>query len=118
MSDFLAWECWTGVIYFACVVGFFASALFVVRYHISSGGTWYRHTDGRPNQFGRFLVFRKTLLAVLFVIVVTNRVTPDWAAKEFVTAIVFLAFAFQTFVPYRLLLQAQKDIDTEEARQL
>lgn len=118
MTEFLAWEGWRTVTGFAATVGLFASVLFVVRFHMKTGGSWWRHPDGRSNPFGRFLFFRKTLLSALFLVVITNRVFPGWSAQNFVTALVFMAFAIQTFVPYRLLLQAQKDIDQQEARQL
>lgn len=118
MDEFLAWEGWRTVTGVAATIGLFACVLFVARFHTKTGGAWWRHPDGRPNPFGRFLFFRKALLSALFLVVILNRVLPGWEAQDFVTALVFLAFAVQTFVPYRLLLQAQKDIDDQEARQL
>lgn len=111
LEAFFAWNGWyilTGV---ASVVGLFACLLFVVRFQVETGGAWWR------NPFGRFLFFRKVLLAVLFTLALTNRFAPGWDAQRFVTAVLFTAFAVQTFVPYRLLLRAQSEIDKQEATQ-
>jgi hypothetical protein len=116
MREFLLWGGWYVLTGIASAIGLFACILFVVRYQIETGGAWWRHADGRSNPFGRFLFFRKVLLSCLFALALTNRIFPGWTGQTFVTSIVFVAFAIQTFVPYRLLLQAQKDIDVEEAR--
>lgn len=116
LSSFLAWEGWSFLTGVASVVGLFACLLFVARFQVETGGAWWRHPDGRPNPFGRFLFFRKALLAVLFLLALANRLAPGWEAQGFVTALLFSAFAVQTFVPYRLLLQAQNEVDRSEAR--
>lgn len=110
LDEFLMWSGWTYVTGVAAAVGLFACVLFVVRFHVESGGAW------RGNPFGRFLFFRKVLLASLFAVALANRLTPGWIAQEFVIAVLFSAFAVQTFVPYRLLLTAQKEMHRSEAR--
>lgn len=116
LDAFLAWSGWYVLTGVASAIGLFACLLFVVRFHVETGGAWWKHPDGRPNPFGRFLFFRKLLLAVLFTVALANRLTPGWTGQTFVTALLFSAFAVQTFVPYRLLLQAQKEVDRSEAR--
>jgi hypothetical protein len=87
-------------------VGLTACLVFVVHYQVLYGFTWWRLRNGQANPFGRYLMFRKILLAGLFALVLTNRFWPGWMARPMVTAILMTLFAFQTFVPYRLLLQA------------
>jgi hypothetical protein len=111
LAEFLAWEGWYFLTGVASVIGLFACLLFVVRYQVETGGGWWRHADGRPNPFGRFLFFRKVLLACLFALALANRFFPGWEARDFVTAVLFCAFAIQTFTPYRLLVKAQSEVE-------
>lgn len=116
LDAFLLWGGWNVATGVAAFVGLFACVLFVVRFHVETGGAWWRHPDGSPNPFGRFLFFRKLLLAVLFAVLLANRLTPGWIWRDFVVAVLMSAFAVQTFVPYRLLLTAQKEMHRSEAR--
>jgi hypothetical protein len=99
----------------AVIVGLIAALAFVIRYQYEVGFSWWRHADGTENSFGRFLMIRKLLLAALFAIVLLNRTVPGWTGQRMVTALLMVAFAVQTFVPYRLLLSAQRA--HEEVRQ-
>jgi hypothetical protein len=107
LDPFWAWEGWRLITIGACVVGLVAAVVFVVAYQVKVGWTWWRLPDGSPNQFGRFLMTRKLLLASLFVLILSNRFWPDWSARPFVTATLMVLFALQTFVPYRLLMKVQ-----------
>lgn len=111
MRAFLTHPFWIWVTMGAVVLGLVASVLFVVRYTLESG------RDAWRNPFGRFLLTRKALLAALFALVLANSVWGEWLGRRPVVAILMVAFALQTFVPYRLLMDAQKAHDKEEARQ-
>lgn len=109
LDALLLWDGWSTLTGVAAAVGLFACLLFVVRFHVETGGAW------RDNPFGRFLFFRKVLLASLFLLALANRITPGWIWQDLVTAVLFSAFAAQTFVPYRLLLTAQREMHRSEA---
>lgn len=112
LHDFLTWHGWHLITIGACAIGWLAALLFVIRYQINSGGTW------RNNPFGRFLMTRKLLLLGLFSLILSNRLIPGWDWRMPLTAILMVAFAVQTFVPYRLLVEAQQErARNEEARQ-
>jgi hypothetical protein len=86
-------------------LGLIAALVFVVRFQMEAGWSWWN------SPFGRFLMVRKLLLACLFIIVLLNRVLDAWPARNMVTALLMLAFALQTFVPYRLLVKVQREHD-------
>jgi hypothetical protein len=119
LNDLNAWVGWDWIALVASVIGLIASGLFVVRYWISTGGHCWK------NPFGRFLITRKMLLVGLFSLILFNRYQagtvhlPDsWEGQGLVTAILYSAFALHTFVPYRLLVNAQQQSAVnEEARQ-
>jgi predicted ferric reductase len=87
-------------------IGLVAALVFVVRFQMEVGWSWW------SSPFGRFLMVRKILLACLFVLVLLNRTLEGWPLRNMVTALLMLAFALQTFVPYRLLVKVQRDHDT------
>lgn len=91
------------------VVGLVAALVFVVRFQFEVGWSWWH------SPFGRFLMIRKLLLSCLFAIVLLNRVVGAWPGRAMVTALLMLAFAIQTFVPYRLLVKVQRQQDRSEA---
>jgi hypothetical protein len=107
LDPFWNWEGWRAITIGACAVGLVAALAFVVAYQMKVGWSWWRNPDGTPNRFGRFLMTRKLLLAILFILILSNRITPEWAARPFVTATLMVLFALQTFVPYRLLMKVQ-----------
>lgn len=116
ITDALLHPVWTWITMAAVVVGLVAAVWFVIRLQMEAGWSW------RTNPFGRYLMTRKALLAVLFLVVILNRIGPDWwdLLRAPVTAVLMAAFALQTFVPYRLLMAAQRahdqgDNDTQEA---
>lgn len=115
MRAFFDWVGWDYAQVIACAVGLIAAATFVVRYWQESGRAAMR------NPFGRFMMKRKALLTAFFSLVLTNRwhdgiVTGDaWLGQDLVTAVVFSWFALQTWTPYRLLMDAQRAHDKEEA---
>lgn len=112
MDPVLNWVGWNVITIGACAVGLIAAILFVVKYQIESRGAW------RKNPFGRFLMTRKVLLSCLFALVLANRFLDEWDWRIPITAILMVAFALQTFVPYRLLVEAQQERQhNEEARQ-
>lgn len=113
MRELLNSPFWDWLTIGAVVIGLIAAMAFVVRYQIEVGWTWWRHPDGTPNAFGRFLMIRKALLSALFAVILANRVFPGWPGREAVTALLMLGFALQTFVPYRLLVTAQKAHEKE-----
>jgi hypothetical protein len=90
-------------------IGLVAALVFVVRFQMEAGWSWWN------SPFGRFLMVRKLLLAGLFVIVLLNRVLEDWPARNALTALLMLAFALQTFVPYRLLVKVQREHDASKS---
>lgn len=113
MREFLNSPFWEYLTLAAVVLGLIAALAFVVRYQYEVGFSWWRQESGKPNHFGRFLMIRKILLSSLFVIVLLNRIVPDWPARKAVTALLMVAFALQTFVPYRLLVTAQRAQEKE-----
>lgn len=116
MKEILESPFWDGVTMASVVIGLFAALLFVIRYQSEVGFSWYRHSDGAPNHFGRFLMFRKILLSGLFLLILANRVFPGWLGREVVTAVLMFGFALQTFVPYRLLVSAQRAQEEQEVK--
>ena len=93
----------------AVIVGLLAAILFVVRFQYEVGFGWWKHRNGEKNHFGRYLMMRKLLLSALFTLVLVNHLAGfAWAGREALTAILMVAFALQTFVPYRLLIEAQR----------
>lgn len=118
MRAFVNADFWNYITAGAVVVGLIAALAFVVRYQIEVGFTWWRHNDGEPNHFGRFLMIRKILLSGLFLLVIVNFLTDrQWFGREMLTALLMVCFALQTFVPYRLLISAQKAQAKKEAKQ-
>lgn len=116
MEQVLASPFWDWLTIAAVGIGLVAAMLFVIRYQIEVGFSWWRQPNGKPNHFGRFLMIRKLLLSALFLLILTNRVFPGWHGREAVTALLMLGFAVQTFVPYRLLISAQKAHVKEEVQ--
>jgi hypothetical protein len=114
VDGILASPFWDKLTIVACAIGLIAAMAFVIRYQRLSGCTWWRHRDGSPNLFGRFLMVRKILLSALFGLFLANRLIGPWAAREAVTSLITLAVAIHTFVPYRLLTEAQKAQPKEE----
>jgi hypothetical protein len=108
MHGFLASPFWDWLAVTASGIGLVAALAFVTRYWHDAGSTWWRHLDGTPNLFGRFLMIRKILLSGLFLIILSNRFAPGWEGRRALTAILLFGFALHTFVPYRLLSEAQK----------
>lgn len=112
MSTVTNWGGWNYITIGACAVGLVAALLFVIKYQVESRGAW------KNNPFGRFLMTRKILLSGLFALILTNRFFPGWDWRLPITAVLMVAFALQTFVPYRLLVEAQQErAHDEEARQ-
>ena len=120
MAGFFAWPGWDVVQLLAAAVGLVASVWFVVQVFRETGMDW------RHNPFGRFMVERKALLALLFVFILGSRWagvhwhTPEnWLGRDFILAVLLMVFAVQTFRPYRLLMAAQRAHDhpttTQEA---
>lgn len=115
MTNFLTHSVWAWITGGAALVGLAAALWFVIRLQMEAGWDW------RRNPFGRYLMTRKLLLAALFILIIMNRVGPDWwgeLVRPPLTAVLMTAFALQTFVPYRLLMKAQTQAhhDDQEAR--
>lgn len=97
-------EFWDWLTIGAVGLGLIGALVFVTRFQIEVGWRgWWR------SPFGRFLMIRKTLLACLFTIVLLNRMVGDWPGRLVITALLMLAFAIQTFTPYRLLMRVQRE---------
>jgi hypothetical protein len=113
------WAGWDWLAALASVVGLVAALLFVIRYQVETGGAW------RSNPYGRYLMHRKVALVGLFGLVITNRIVagtvaiPDgWPGQGMIMAVLYGYFAVQTFVPYRLLVEARQErAHNEEATQ-
>jgi hypothetical protein len=105
LRDLLDAEFWNWLTVGSVVLGLIACLIFVIRFQIEVGWSWWN------SPFGRFLMVRKLLLAALFSIVLLNRTVEDWLGRNMVIALLMLAFALQTFVPYRLLVKVQKQHD-------
>jgi hypothetical protein len=116
MREILTSDFWDWLTIGSVVIGFVACVAFVIRYQIEVGRSWWRLPDGTVNHFGRYLMVRKVLLASLFGLILTNRVIGSWEARPAFTAILMFAFAVHTFVPYRLLISAQRAQEKQEAR--
>ena len=117
MVGILAWHGWDYGTVVACALGVFAAGLFVVTFYRDAG------RDAWSNPFGRFLLVRKLLLVGLFELMLVNRsvggvVREDtWHGQDAATFFVFMAVAVHTFVPYGILLEAQRaHAEKEEAR--
>lgn len=117
MLEILHSPFWEYLTIAAVIVGLIAALAFVVRYQYEVGFSWWRHADGEPNHFGRFLMIRKFLLSMLFIVILANRVFGEWPGRAAVTALLMVAFALQTFVPYRLLLSAQRATEKQEVKE-
>jgi D-alanyl-lipoteichoic acid acyltransferase DltB (MBOAT superfamily) len=115
MDAFLEHPFWEWLTLAAVAIGLVAALAFVVRYQYVAGWSRWRQPNGKANLFGRFLMIRKLLLSVLFGVVLLNRVAPGWHAQKVVTALLMTAFALHTFVPYRLLTEAQRAQKEKEA---
>lgn len=112
MTTMLAWPGWDYVQMAAAAVGLAAAVWFVIQVLRETGSDWKR------NPFGRFLVQRKALLALLFGYMIGSRIAqggivtpPTWRGQDFILAVLLACFAAQTFVPYRLLMAAQRAHD-------
>jgi hypothetical protein len=115
MISFLDWSGWDYGQVGAAFVGLVAAAWFVYRVFRTAGWDW------RRNPFGRFLVQRKALLALFFTYMITSRfltgaihTPPAWPGQDFLLFVLLTCFALQTFVPYRLLMEAQKEAQMKE----
>lgn len=108
MGDFLGWPGWNWITMGAVVLGMVGALAFVIRLQVEAGFSWWH------NPFGRFLMTRKILLVLLFAVVLANRLAPGWSAREAVTTVVMVAFALQTFIPYRLLMKVQREAHSKE----
>lgn len=116
MEAFFAWEGWDYGTVAACIIGMVAATLFVTTFASDAGGDAWR------NPFGRFLLTRKALLVGLFFLVLVNRAAggvvreDSWMGQDVLTFLVFMGFAIHTFVPYGLLIDAQRaHTEKEEA---
>lgn len=114
MRAFLQWHGWDFLQLVAALGGLLGALLFVARYYFEAGKEAWR------NPFGRFLLKRKSLLSVFFLYVILGRVVPGdyytperWAGQDFSLFILLAWFAFQTWTPYRLLVEAQKAHEKE-----
>ena len=111
ITEFLGHPAWEWITVVAVAVGLVASLLFVVRFQLEVGWSWWY------NPFGRFLMTRKILLAALFATVLTNMVIGrSWTGREAWTAILMVAFALQTFIPSRLLARVSRREAPQEAQ--
>lgn len=104
---------WDWIVFGACGVGMVLAGWFAVSYQIQSRGAW------RETRAGRFLVTRKVLLFSLFASVMSYRVFGDFPGRRVLVALMLVAFAFQTWVPYRMLMdaQAERERQRREMRQ-
>jgi hypothetical protein len=113
---FLMWDGWDYGVVLACAVGLFACALFIIRYGVEAGRSMW------DNPFGRYLMTRKLVLMALFGYILFNRwvggieLEDKYPAQDLAAFVIFGAFALQTFVPYRLLMNAQHAHDKEARR--
>lgn len=104
----LDWAGWDYGIVLASIVGVVASVTFITGYSAKAGKSAWN------NPFGRFMLSRETLLFVLFSQVLANRliggiVRPDvWPGSGLVAFVTYGLFAIHTFMPYRLLIEAQR----------
>lgn len=115
------WEqtVWDYIAITACGLGLIPILLFMIEYQRRSRGAWWRQPDGSPNPFGRYLMTTMGLKACLFTLAVVNRIFSGWWGHEQVTALVLVAFVLSLFLPYRLLLEAQRErtrLDRERNR--
>lgn len=108
---------WDHLAFLALPVGLLACLVFVIRYQHEVGRGWWRHADGRPNPFGRYMMERKATLALLFALLLAGRIASGRVFREVpdtfpgqgaLLAAILWVFVVQTFIPYRLLLMAQE----------
>lgn len=103
MSEVLRWSGWAGLTAAACAVGALLCAWFVLRYQTLTGGAW------RSTAEGRFLMIRKALLGALFTAVLGEHLFPRWPVWGPVVFLLVAVYAAHTYVPYRLMLRAQRE---------
>lgn len=111
MTAFLTHPFWIWLTVVAVVLGFVACVSFVARFLYTSG------RDAWRNPFGKYLIVRKGLLGTLFALILMNATLGEWTGRRPVTAVLMLAFALHTFVPYRLLMDAQRAHTEKEKAQ-
>ena len=109
MSEFLAWPGWIDLSLLACFVGLLLAASFVVRYHHRTGGAWHRTPEGR------WTLYRRAMESAVFGLTLVNYFFPTWPGALFASFLLLAGFALQTYVPHRLLTQAQRARDREPA---
>lgn len=110
MAHLLTHDLWRWITVAAVVIGFIGCVIFVIRYHVATGGKW------QNNRFGRYLMTRKLLLGILFGFVLINRFVEEWPGRRPILALLMLAFALQTFVPLKILLDTQERPDHDNER--
>jgi len=102
MHDVLYHQLWDYLVLIACIAGLVLAAWFAISYQAQSRGAW------RDTAVGRFLMTRKILLAVLFATILSYRLFGDWPGRRPIVALMLVAFAFQTYLPQKMLMEAQR----------
>jgi hypothetical protein len=81
-------------------VGLALCLIFVVAFHIKTGGAWWR------SEAGRWLMLGRANMVLLFAAVTANRASAAfarWEGRQWVFLCLYGLFALQTFWPLRLL---------------
>jgi hypothetical protein len=80
--------------------GLMGCLAFVATYHISSRGAW------RETSEGRYLMATKTILASLFLLVLSTQLFGDWPGRQVVAVVLYATYAVFPWWLYVLLLRA------------
>jgi hypothetical protein len=92
-------------------IGLILCLIFVIAFHIKTGGFW------RRSEAGRWLMLGRVNILLLFSFVLLNRRWEwffEWAGREWVLFGLYTLFALQTLWPLRLLWHEEPLPDRRE----
>ena len=82
--------------------GLMGCLAFVFTYQRRSGGTWW------STAVGRYLMFTSTILASLFLLILSFQVFGDWPGRRFVAVLLYACYAAFPWWLFWLLLRETK----------
>lgn len=88
--------------------GLTGCVLFMILYHIRTGGKW------RKSEIGVWLMFGRGNIAALFALLIINRIVVDWPGRVEIVLAISALFALQTWWPSKLLWYQDPTVDQEK----